>query len=181
MKYFITSFVLLAGFFSAVFAQTPQPYKFGHINSQELVVLMPERDSAQAKMETITKDLQEQIQAMQLELQTKYTAYQQKQAVWTAAVLEVKQKEMQDLSARIEEFQRTAQEELQRSQQQLLQPVIQKATKAIETIAKREGFTYVFDTSTGVLPYFNPEQSIDILPLVKKELNITKELPVRSN
>jgi outer membrane protein len=178
MKHFITLFVLLSGFFSTVFAQD---YKFGHINTQELIVLMPERDSAQVKMETITKDLQEQIQAMQLELQTKYTTYQQKQATWTAAILEAKQKELQELSVRAEEFQRTAQEELQRQQQLLLQPVIQKATKAIEKIAKQEGFTYVFDVSSGVLQYFNPEQSVDVLPLVKKELNITKELPVRSN
>ena len=178
MKHFITLFVLLSGFFSTVFAQN---YKFGHINTQELIVLMPERDSAQVKMETITKDLQEQIQAMQLELQTKYTTYQQKQATWTAAILEAKQKELQELSVRAEEFQRTAQEELQRQQQLLLQPVIQKATKAIEKIAKQEGFTYVFDVSSGVLQYFNPEQSVDVLPLVKKELNITKELPVRSN
>jgi outer membrane protein len=118
---------------------------------------------------------------MQLELQTKYTTYQQKQATWSVALLETKQKEIQDLSTRVEEFQRTAQEELQRTQQQLLQPVILKANQAIEKIAKREGLIYVFDISAGVVTYFNPEQSIDILPLVKKELNITKELPVRSN
>jgi outer membrane protein len=176
MKHFFTlSFVLLlTGLCSVVFAQN---YKFGHINTQELVVLMPERDSAQAKLEVISKDLQEQIQAMQLELQTKYTTYQQKQATWTAAILEAKQREIQELSVRAEEFQRTAQEELQRSQQQLLQPVIQKATKAIEKIAKQEGFTYVFDISGGAIQYFDPDQSVDILPLVKKELNITKELP----
>ncbi|MDR3184165.1 MAG: OmpH family outer membrane protein [Prevotellaceae bacterium] len=177
MKHLFT-LVLLTGLSGAAFAQN---YKFGHINSQELIVLMPERDSAQTKMETITKDLQEQIQAMQLELQSKYATYQQKQATWTAAILEAKQKEIQDLSVRAEEFQRTAQEELQRTQQQLLQPVVQKATKAIEKVAKQEGFTYVFDLSTGGILYFNPEQSVDILPLVKKELNITKELPVRSN
>jgi outer membrane protein len=118
---------------------------------------------------------------MQLELQTKYATYQQKQATWTAALLETKQKELQDLSVRAEEFQRTAQEELQRTQQQLLQPVILKANTTIEKVAKQEGLIYVFDVSAGVVTYFNPEQSVDILPLVKKELNITKELPVRSN
>jgi outer membrane protein len=180
MKHFITLFfvLLFAGIFNAASAQN---YKFGHINTQELIALMPERDSAQAKLEIITKDLQEQIQAMQLELQTKYATYQQKQATWTAAILEAKQKEIQDLSVRAEEFQRTAQEELQRQQQLLLQPVILKANATIEKVAKQEGLIYVFDVSTGVVPYFNPEQSIDILPLVKKELNITKELPVRSN
>jgi outer membrane protein len=158
-----------------------QSYKFGHINTQELVLLMPERDSAQTKLESISKDLQDQIQDLQTELQTKYTTYQQKQATWTAAILEAKQREIQEISARTEEFQRTAQEELQRAQQQLLQPVIQKATKAIEKVARQEGFTYIFDISGGAIQYFNPDQSVDILPLVKKELNITKELPVRTN
>jgi outer membrane protein len=178
MKHVIKlSFVLLfTGLFSAVFAQN---YKFGHINTQELIMLMPELDSVQAKVETYAKELQEQIQSLQLELQTKYATYQQKQATWSVAVLEAKQKEIQDISTRVEEFQRTAQEELQRTQQQLMQPVYQKANKTIEKVAKREGLTYVFETTA--VPYFNPEQSIDILPLVKKELNITKELPLRSN
>jgi outer membrane protein len=177
MKHSFTLFLLLL----MCGAASAQTYKFGHINTQELIALMPERDSAQVKLETITKDLQEQIQAMQLELQTKYTTYQQKQATWTAAILEAKQKEIQELGVRAEEFQRTAQEELQRQQQLLLQPVILKANATIEKVAKQEGLIYVFDISVGVVPYYNPEQSTDILPLVKKELNITKELPARSN
>jgi outer membrane protein len=180
MKHVITLFfvLLFTGLFSTVSAQN---YKFGHINAQELIALMPERDSAQAKVEAYAKELQEQIQSMQLEYQTKLTTYQQKQATWSAALLEAKQKELQDLGIRIEDFQRTAQEELQRTQQQLLQPVVMKANQTIEKVAKREGLIYVFDISAGVVPYFNTEQSIDILPLVKKELNITKELPLRSN
>jgi outer membrane protein len=180
MKHFITlSFVLLlTGLCGAAFAQN---YKFGHINVQELIVLMPELDSAKAKIEASAKELQDQIQAMQLEYQTKVATYQQKQAAWTAAILEAKAKELQDLGTRIEEFQRTAQEELQRTQQLLLQPVYQKANKAIEKVAKQELFTYVFDVSNGSIAYFNPDQSADVLPLVKKELNITKELPARTN
>jgi outer membrane protein len=178
MKHVIKLFfvLLFTGLFSTVFAQN---YKFGHISTQELIMLMPELDSVQVKVEAYAKELQEQIQSMQLEYQTKLVTYQQKQATWSVALLEAKQKELQDLGTRIEDFQRTAQEELQRTQQQLMQPVYLKANKTIEKVAKQEGLTYVFETTA--VPYFNPEQSIDILPLVKKELNITKELPVRSN
>jgi outer membrane protein len=169
--------VLMAGFFSTAFAQS---YKFGHINRQELVLLMPERDSAMVKLENYGKDLQESVESLQAEFNTKLNTYQQKQATWTAGVLEAKQKELQDISVRIEEFQRTAQEEFQRMQQTLLQPVIEKANKAIEKVAKQEGFTYIFDTSAGSLAYFSPDQSIDLMSLVKKEMNITKELPMRA-
>jgi outer membrane protein len=179
MKHFIKLILVIAttGICTTAFGQN---YKFGHINLQEVILLMPERDSAQTKLETIAKELQEQIETMSSELQTKYATYQQKQATWTAALLEAKQKEIQDLGARAEEFKQTAQEELQRSQEALLRPVITKANKAIEKIAKQEGFTYVFDVSTGSIPYFNAEQSVDIYPLVKKELHITKELPVKT-
>ncbi len=177
MKNFAKLFlvVVMAGIGSTAVAQ--QNYKFGHINAQELIVLMPERDSATTKMENYGKELQEQIEAMQVEYNTKLNTYQQKAATWSAAILEAKQKELVELQTRIQEFQQTAQEDFQKMQQTLLRPVIEKANKAIETVAKREGFTYIFDISSGNIPYFNVEQSIDLLPLVKKELNITKELP----
>jgi len=54
-----------------------------------------------------------------------------------------------------------------------MKPVIEKADSAIKKVAKANGFTYIFDTSTGVILYFS-EQSVDIGPLVKKELGITK-------
>ncbi len=167
--------VMMAGIIGTASAQ--QNYKFGHINAQELIVLMPERDSATTKMENYGKELQEQVESMQVEFNTKLNTYQQKQATWTAGILEAKQKELQDLQARIQEFQQTAQEDFQKMQQVLLRPVIEKANKAIETVAKREGFIYIFDISAGSIPYFNPEQSVDLLPLVKKELNITKDVP----
>jgi outer membrane protein len=176
MKHFTRLFLvlLISGIFNTL---TAQNYKFGHINAQELIALMPERDSAQAKLEIYSKELQESIESMQVEFNTKLNTYQQKQATWSAALLDTKQKELQDLRTRIDEFQQTAQEEFQRMQQSLLRPIIEKANNAIEKIAKQEGFTYIFDLSIGAIPYHNPEHSIDLLPLVKKELNITKELP----
>lgn len=176
MKHFAKLFlvVVMAGISVAAFAQAP---KFAHINFQELVVLMPESDSAKVKMEAFGKELQEQIEALQTELQSKFTTYQQKQATWTAGVLEAKQKELQELNQRMEEFKQTAQEEFQKKQQELMVPILDKAKKTIATVAKREGYIYVFDISTGVLPYFDEQQSTDFLPLIKKELKITKELP----
>ena len=168
--------VVMAGISVSAAAQTP---KFAHINSQELIFLMPEYDSVMVKMEAFGKELQEQIEGMQKELQDKYAIYQQKNATWTAGVAEAKLKELNDLGQRAEEFRQTAQQDFQKQQQELMSPVIEKAKKTIAVVAKRENFLYVFDLSAGSLAYFDEQQSTDLLPLVKKELKITKELPRR--
>ena len=46
-----------------------------------------------------------------------------------------------------------------------------KAKNAIQKVAKEKGYSYVFDTSVGALLYW-PEDSDDLLPLVKKELGL---------
>ena len=70
------SFVALLLVSTSSYAQT---FKFGHINMQTLVQLMPETDSANVALEKYGKDLEETFQGMQKEFQTKYETYQQKQ------------------------------------------------------------------------------------------------------
>ncbi len=60
-------------------------------------------------------------------------------------------------------------------QQVLMSPVIEKAQNAITKVAKENGLTYVFDLSAGSLIYYDDKGSVDLLPLVKKELGIPAE------
>jgi outer membrane protein len=53
----------------------------------------------------------------------------------------------------------------------LIQPVMEKARKAIEAVAKEKGLLYVFDMSQGN-PVYASEESLDILPLVKARLGL---------
>jgi Outer membrane protein len=163
-------------FATQAFAQNA---KFGHINMQELVALMPERDSAAVKLESYAKELDETLQGMQQEFATKYQTYNQKNATWTAAVLEAKTKELQEMQDRLQQFQQSAQQEYVKMQQDLLAPVIKKANEAVEKIGKRDGYIYIFDISAGSI-VFKGNDSVDILPIAKKELGIPadKKLPV---
>jgi outer membrane protein len=56
-----------------------------------------------------------------------------------------------------------------------LKPIIDKAKKAIEDVAKENGYTYIFDSSVGVLLYY--ENSDDIMTLVKKKLGLSLTAP----
>ncbi len=154
-----------------------QDLKFGHINLQELIALTPERDSAVVKMDNYGKELEETLQGMQQEFQTRYQTYNQKSATWTAAVLEAKTKELQDLQARIQEFQQNAQNEFSQMQQELMTPIIKKAAEAIEKVGKEQGFMYIFDLSVGGVA-FKSANSVDVLPLAKQVLGIPAEKTV---
>ena len=90
-----------------------QNLKFAHVNFNELVMLMPEADAARAQMEASQKEAQETYQTMVEEYQAKAQKFQQNQATWTAAIKESKQKELADISNRIQEFDQSIQQELQ--------------------------------------------------------------------
>lgn len=169
MKRTLTLVAILVLFFSTnTFAQGK--IKLGHVDSMELLQAMPGRDSAEKVLQEYANSLEKQIIAMQTELESKYNDFMDNQATMSQLIQQTKAKELQDLQARIEAFQVSAQNDLQEKERELVQPIIDKAKKAIEEVAKANGYTYIFDSSVGVLLHF--EDSDDIMSMVKKKLNI---------
>lgn len=144
--------------------------KFAYVNFNELVMLMPEADDARAQMTAAQNEAYETLQSMSEEAQAKYNEYQQKQATWSASIKATKEKELNDIQTRINEFQQSVSNELQQQQQQLMEPIYQKATEAVETLAKAGGYTFVFETSQYL--YVDKSQCTDLTPDARKALNI---------
>ncbi len=159
-------FTLVFGISTSIYAQ-----KFGYIDTNELLASMPEKSNAETQIQNYAKELEVQLKTMSAEFDSKVADYQAKSATMTEAIKKTKEKELMDLQERIKEFQSTAQGEIERKEKELLQPMIEKAKKGIEEVAKENKFTYVFDSGVGVLLY-KPEGD-DIMPLVRKKLNIT--------
>lgn len=164
----LTLAVVLVMGSTSLFAQ-----KFGRINTQEVIVAMPETKTMQENMETYGKELQDNIETMSVEFNTKLQDFQKNLNTYSEAIREMKEKELNDLQTRIREFQERAQQDYQRKQNELLAPIIEKAKGAIDKIAAAGGYMVVFDTSTGSLAYFDEATLTDIAPEVKKELGIT--------
>lgn len=150
---------------TAVFGQ-----KLGHINSNELLLAMPERASVENNIKKYAQDLEAQLGTMTKEYQAKVQTYQANEATMTDAIKQDKIKEITNLEERIAEFQQSAQKDLQQKEETLLKPIIDKAKKAIEDVAKENNYTYIFDSGVGVLLY--QKDSDDIMPLVKKKLGL---------
>ena len=148
-----------------------QEMKFGHINLQELVQLMPERATAETEFNAFQSDLEDVLGEMQQNYQQKLQELEQLGEDASEVKRNAKITELQDIQQRIQNYQQTAQQQIQQKQAELLQPVFDKAEAAIAEVAKEQGLIYVFDVGTRVVLY-KSNQSMDLLPLAKEKLGI---------
>ena len=162
--------ILIAAAAMMALTASAQNLKFAHVNFNELVMLMPAADSARAQMAASQQEAQDTYKSMTDEFQAKYSQYQQKSSTWTPAIRESKEKELQDIQGRIEEFNQSIQQELQQQQSQLMAPIQQKAVEAVEKLAKAGGYIYVFEQSSML--YIDESQSVDLTPAARKALGI---------
>lgn len=163
---FIAIMVVVA---QGAFAQ--KQYKFGHIDSNKLLQSMPERAKAQTEMENFAKQLEDNALSLQTEFEKKYNEYVASADSLSPLIRQDKEAELQGMQQRIQTFNAQAQKELQNKESLLLQPIIEKARKAIKEVSEEGGYTYVFDISTGAVLHFS-DDSEDITAKVKVKLGI---------
>lgn len=167
MKKFILGVACTLALCCSAQAQTT---KFGYINSQELLTMMPEMKKAETDLKTYAKSFEDQLETMSKEYQKKLGEYQAQEKTMTDAVKEVRQKEIQDLGARIESTQKSAEEKVVAKRQEIFKPILDKAEKAIKDVAKEKSFDYVFDTSNGSLLVYR--EADNMMSLVKAKMGI---------
>lgn len=132
---------------------TQQPLKIGFVNSSKVLQELPEAIEAQRKLDAHTRKVQDSLETLSNQYQTKLQEYQQKQALMTedarrAAQQELIQLEQQALALRERQFGRDG--EYARLQEKLLDPIYLKAKKAIEEVAQEEKLSFVFDKTETV-------------------------------
>jgi outer membrane protein len=156
--------------FSVSFVQAQAP-KFGHVDLQALIEVMPERATAEKQFVAFQKELEDALGMMQKEFQTKYMEYATKRDSLSETLRKLKEEDLNAMNERIQTYQTTAQQQLQTKQGELLKPVFDKADKAVKEVGAEKGLIYVFDMSSRTILY-NSKESLDLLPLVKTKLGI---------
>jgi len=156
--------------FSAGFANAQAP-KFGHIDLQALIQVMPERAVAEKQFTVFQKELEDALALMQKEFQTKYVEYAAKRDSLSETARKMKEEDLNAMNERIQTYQSSASQQLQTKQGELLKPVFDKADKAVKEVGAEKGLIYVFDMSSRTILY-NSKESLDLLPFVKTKLGI---------
>lgn len=167
MKKFLIALCVLLTSATGAHAQT----KLGHIDRQGLMLALPERKEAEAKMQAFAKQLDDKLKAMGEEYKSKLAEVQAGFDAMTQTQKDAAQRELAELEQRITAAQETAKEDLAKQEQELLAPMVERTDKAIKDVANANNFTYIFDSSTGMVLFYDKGE--DIMPLVKKQLNIT--------
>lgn len=145
--------------------------KIAHLSLDSLVSLMPETKTATEAAQEYLKGLNEESVAMQTEFESKYKDYLEKEAGMSELLKRNKQEDLQQLQNRIQEFQRQAEQDYRKKQAELTAPILEKAKKGIEAVAKESGYKYVLDTSNQSTSVLYCESGDDILNAVKKKLD----------
>ncbi len=146
--------------------------KFGIVNSQEIIQMLPEVKEASANIETFGTQLQKKYQQMITALQTKYQDLERKQAQGEISPkqLEEEAKKLKEEELGLAQYEQSSQQQIVEKQNTLMKPIMDKITKAIEEVAKENGYTYIFDGSVGFVLY--ADKTTDVSDLVKGKLGL---------
>ncbi|UVV56633.1 OmpH family outer membrane protein [Bacteroides fragilis] len=142
-----------------VFAQN---LKFGHINAMEIVSAMPEYTKAQSELQALNKQLGQDLQRSREEFSKKYQEFMQQKDSLPAVIAERRQKELEDMMQRQEQFQTKAQQDMEKANNDPMAPVYKKLDDAIKAVGAAEGVIYIFDMARTPIPYVNEAQSINL-------------------
>jgi outer membrane protein len=169
MKKSFSVFVALLLLCGSVSAQ-----KFGYFNSLEVLAIVPEVKAADSELQAFTKVLQKNGESRLQELQTKAASLEDRNGKGTISPKQY-QDEMATLEAEGAKLQQLEQEmakQVADKRELLYKPILDKVNEKIKEVAKENGFTMIFDSSTGIL--LHADEALDVTKLVKAKLNITE-------
>jgi len=162
MKRFIT--VLFVLFAVSTYAQ-----KYGHCNASEIAMELPELKEAEKQFETKTAELEGRLQRMFELYQGKVDEFQNNAPTMSEEEQKTAADEVKNLEVRIQEAQQNSQQELAEYDAELKKPIMDKVKNAIDQVSSENGYTLIFDMSTGAILFAGGD---DITDLVKTKLGI---------
>jgi outer membrane protein len=168
-------FVLVFGLAAVISNAQTAPLKIGYADVEYIFSQMPEAKTMDAELQTLQTQLKKQYDAMVANFQQKLKVYQDPaNANVPDAVRQNSERELQQLQQNIQKLEQDSQADLQRKQAQLLEPIQLKVGKAIEDMAKENGFSFVLISQIGgvdVILY--GDEKLDVSDLVLKKMGIT--------
>ena len=133
----------------AVFAQ-----KFGKVNTQVVVLSLPDYAKAQGEMAALSKQKENELKSMQDELTRKSQEYDKAKSAMNPTKQKETEEELQGLGAKIQQAYQDAQKEISEKNNALLEPILTKVQNVITAVGKAGGYTSIFEIGTSGVVFF---------------------------
>ena len=144
--------------------------KLGHINSGEVLQLLMNEESVVKKLKDKKTIYQDLLIKSKTTFDNDVKDYQDNIDKYSESDREMIEQELVEAQQKLMQSEQLYNKKIQEYQQELINPLEEKIIKSISLIAERGKYTYIFDSSVGVLLYF--KESEDITDKVKKELGL---------
>lgn len=145
--------------------------KFGTVDAQSIMTKMPEYTEAENKLAEASKKYEDEFKKLREEQDKKMAEFQTLYEDTTVpqSIKDRRLQEVQELDQKVQQFAQTAQQDIQRQQAQLLQPIQEKLTTAIRAVGQENNFTLIFPVEIAA---YQGTDVVDVTPLVQKKLGI---------
>ena len=149
---------------------TANAQKFGHVNTSEIMQLMPEYNKAKTEIDALQQQYEADLKSMQDELQKKAEAFEKEQATLPDNIKQRRQTELNDMYTKIQQSYADNQQALQKASSEKMQAIQTKILDAIKAVGQEGQFVYIMEMNT--LPYISTTLSSDVTAQVKTKLGL---------
>ena len=146
-----------------------QEVKIAFVNTQEVFMAMPEVSDMESQMADLNEKYRAELKSMQDEYQKKYSDFIAQQDSLTENIKLRRMQEIQDIQGRMDNFVQVAQQDVQKKQQELLQPIQEKLQDAITKVGDENGYTYIIDPAALL---YRGANAIDATSFVRAKLGL---------
>ncbi len=161
--------ILLAVALALPMLASAQTFKLGVVDTNAIVAAMPETAAAQTKLDDIQKKYEAEYTQLNTEMKRLFDEVNNMKEDEPAAIRDRKTREFSDYQQKVQQFEQAAMQDLQKQQQDLMNPIIQKIQGAVESVGKEGGYSAIQEKAAFL---FFAEPAVDITPMVKAKLGI---------
>ncbi|MBD5190758.1 MAG: OmpH family outer membrane protein [Bacteroidales bacterium] len=161
-------FAIMLAFPMLLSAQT---LKVGLVDLNTVMAAMPEMTQAQTKLQDVQKKYQDEAQKLEDEMKRLYDEFQNMPDTELPAIKERKARELQDYQQKMQNFEQSAMQDLQKMQNELMAPIVAKINQAVESVGK-EGAYSLIQVKEPQLTLYYANPVVDITNDVKAKLGI---------
>ena len=151
-----------------------QEGKFGFIDFNGTLRIMPEYLEAEKTLREIQSDYHEEIERSKREFERQYIEFMLEQDHLSASIVAKRQKELQLLMDNNAQFRDNIQLELEARRDELLMPLKKRLMQVVSEVCVEKELDYVVDTGKGTYLYINPEKGVDLTDDVYRILGIER-------
>lgn len=168
----VFKFAFAAMMLCATLNLNAQEYKFGHLNSGNLLASMPEAKAADEQLAALQKRLVSKGDTMVAEFRKAYDSYLKESSEGILNPKQAKDREdgLHKMQENLQTYEQQIQQEILKKRQELLGPMLKKVDEAVDAVGKEGKYHMIFDESGGAMLYTLPSQ--DVTELVKKKLGL---------